>query len=190
MLTVWSMCWKLFLFNHSHFLLLNEEQSKSLVKGKKSAFWKKKEKVAKQHCYFFFLMWLAGCGHYIVTPTQTVNNSTFWHANRLKTHQLNSTSIQPAIILGAILCCCFSKLKRQQWCLVNVSLPVWSPQILRTCPHILLSYKNKVHTQHTELCSLNTKEEEFHCGPKTNKRKYFTLLNQLPSKTQLQYTIL
>lgn len=47
-------------------------------------------------------MWLAGSGHYIVKYRQTVNNSTFWHANRLQTHQLNPTSIQPTLILAVV----------------------------------------------------------------------------------------
>lgn len=90
-------------------------------------------------------MWLAGSGRYIVTPTQTVNNSTFWHANRLKTHQLNPTSIQPALILGAYFQILFflSKLKRQQCSLVNVR-PVWSPRFFG--PALTFCWaKNKVH---------------------------------------------
>lgn len=114
---------------------------------KKSAF-EKTEKLSI--VFFFFLMWLADSGHYIVKPTQIVNNSTFWHANRLKTHQLSPTSIQPALILGVFLFLIlfFSKLKRQQCSLVNVR-PVWSPRFFG--PAFTFCWaKNKVHRVHTE----------------------------------------
>lgn len=114
-------------------------------------------------------MWLAVSWHYIVTPTQTVNNSTFWHANRLKTHQLNPTSIQPALILGAFFqISFFSKLKRQQCRLVNVR-PVWSPRFFG--PALTFCWaKNKVHRVHTEsFAALIPRKWNFTPNPKQTR---------------------
>lgn len=146
-----------------------KNMAKSRKRRRKSRRSKTEEKRKNKQC---FLMWLAGCWHYIVTPTQTVNNSTFWHANRLKTHQLNPTSIQPALILPAffslILFFFFLSLKGSSavWWMSGLSDP---PRFFG--PALTFCWaKNKVHRVHTEsFAALIPRKWNFTPNPKQTR---------------------
>ena len=142
-----------------------KDEEKVSVRNEQKKKWKKKQAM--------FLMWLAGSWHYIVTPTQTVNNSTFWHANRLKTHQLNPTSIQPALILPAFF---FLILFFFFFLSFKGSSAVWWMSGLSDPPRFFgpaLTFcwaKNKVHRVHTEsFAALIPRKWNFTPNPKQTR---------------------